>query len=123
VSGRIVGEVLDHAPDLPETEWRVLIALAEDANDRDRIARYSSAERLSERARRAEGSVRNALAKLTAKGLIQPLLKAHRGKVQHYQIARLAAAHRFVTYADQGSTHRPDKRRKASPPEVTHSSP
>jgi predicted transcriptional regulator len=112
VSGRIVGEVLDHAPDLPETEWRVLIALAEDANDRDRIARYSSTERLSERVRRARGSVHNALSNLAAKGIIRPLLKAHRGRIQHYEIARLSADHRFVTYDP-----------KASQPGVNHSHP
>jgi hypothetical protein len=115
MSGRIVREVLDYAPEcLTDSERWVLVALAEDANDRDRIARYSGTEVLARRTRRAEGTVRNVLADLTAKGLIRPLLQAHRGRVQHYQLARLDAAHRFVTYAENGSTHRPDKRRKAT---------
>lgn len=110
MSGRIVRDVLDHAPNLPDTEWRVLITLAEDANERDRTARYCSVTTIANRTRRAEGTVRNALSQLTARGLIRPLLKAHRGKVQHYEVARFETAHRFVTYAQNGSH-----------PEVTHS--
>jgi hypothetical protein len=117
VSGRIVREVLDYAPEaLSETERWVLVVIAEDANDRDRIARYCSAEVVAVRTRRAVGTVRNALATLTAKGLVRPLLVARKGKVQHYEIARLSAAHRFITYTDNGSTHRPDKRRKSVTP-------
>lgn len=103
MSGRIVKDVLEHAPDLPDTEWRVLIVLAEDARDSDRIARYCAVATIAERARRAPGSVQNALGRLTARGLIKPLLKAHRGRVQHYEIARLSTAHRFVTYTPEAS--------------------
>ena len=116
MSGRIVGEVLDHAPEsLSETERWVLVAIAESARDRDRIARYGTdVETLARRTRRTPGTVRNALSSLTGKGLIKPLLAARRGIVQHYQVAKLEQHHRFVTYDDAGSTHRPDKRRKVS---------
>lgn len=116
MSGRIVGEVLDHAPeDLTESERWVLVAIAEAARDKDRIARYETdVETLARRTQRSPGTVRNCLSSLTSKGLIKPLLAAHRGKVQHYQVAKLEQHHRFITYQDAGSTHRPDKRRKAS---------
>lgn len=102
MSGRLVGEVLDHAPhDLTDTERWVLVALAEAARDKDRIAKYgTSTEKLAARARRAPGTVRNTVAVLVDRGLIRTLLKAHRGKVQHYEIARLAEGHRFTTPED-----------------------
>ena len=117
MSGRIVGEVLDYAPEsLSETERWVLVAIAEAARDSDRTARYETdVETLARRTRRTPGTVRNALSTLTSKGLIKPLLAARRGIVQHYQVAKLEQHHRFVTYTDNGSTHRPDKRsRKAT---------
>ena len=116
MSGRIVGEVLDYAPeDITESERWVLVAIAEAARDADRIARYETdVDTLSRRTQRTPGTVRNCLSTLTAKGLIKPLLAARRGIVQHYQVAKLEQHHRFVTYTDNGSTHRPDKRRKAA---------
>jgi Fe2+ or Zn2+ uptake regulation protein len=116
VSGRIVGEVLDYAPEsLSESERWVLVAIAEAARDSDRIARYETdVDTLARRSKRSPGTVRNALSSLTSKGLIKPLLAARRGLVQHYQVAKLEQHHRFITYNDVGSTHRPDKRRKVS---------
>lgn len=111
----MVGEVLDYAPEsLSESERWVLVAVAEAARDKDRVARYETdVETLARRTQRSPGTVRNSLSSLTAKGLIKPLLAARRGLVQHYQVAKLEQHHRFVTYQDAGSTHRPDKRRKS----------
>lgn len=116
MSGRIVEDVLEHAPDLPDTEWRVLIVLARDARDTDRIARYCSVELIARQARRAPGTVQNALSKLAGRGLIKPLLRAHRGRVQHYEIARLDASHRIITYNHESLTLRgePLEDRKAN---------
>lgn len=115
MSGRIVGEVLEHAPEaLTDTERWVLVAIAEDARDRTRISEYSSVEALARRTRRAPGSVRNALSSLANKGLIKPLIKAREGKSQHYEVAKLERHHRFVTYDAEGETLRPEKRTRTA---------
>jgi hypothetical protein len=96
VSGRLVGEVLKYAPyDLTPTELLVLIALAESAHDRDRIARYhASAEHLANLIRSpSPASIRNVLARLTARALIVPLIeKCHRGVAQQYEITHMSEA-------------------------------
>ena len=101
MSGRLVGEVLDHAPnDLTPAELLVLVALANDARDHDRISRYkSSVDVLAYRTRLSPGGVRNVLSKLVTRGLIRPLLgNVHRGgKHQEYELAKLSQNHRFAT--------------------------
>ena len=97
MSGRIVGEVLDHAPeDLRPAEFLCLIVLAEDARDRDRLAAYSDVESVARRARVKPGTVRNALSVLVTRGLIVPVHdKVHRGgRHQEYTLTRLAQHHR-----------------------------
>lgn len=95
MSGRIVGEVLDHAPESLRTgEFLVLIALAEDARDRDRLARYSDAETIANRTRLAPGTVRNALVVLTRRGLIKPTRRAQTGTHQEWLIVELYDYHR-----------------------------
>lgn len=111
MSGRIVGEVLEYAPEsLTDTERWVLVAIAEDARDRTRVSEYSTVDALARRTRRAPGTVRNALSSLANKGLIKPLRKAREGVSQHYEVAKLEQHHRFVTYVELGETLRPDKR-------------
>ena len=106
MSGRLVGEVLDHAPsDLTVAERFVYAALAEAARDKDRIARYkcSNAD-LAYRTGLKEGTVRNALTELAHRGLIKRLVaKPHRGaggKHQEYELCKLDAHHRFTTIRD-----------------------
>lgn len=103
MSGRIVGEILDHAPDdLTPAEMLVLIALADDARDRDRTARFhSSVASIAHRTRIKPGTVRNALSRLTARGLIRTRHKAKPGLHQEYVIANLNQAHRFATTRDE----------------------
>lgn len=98
MSGKLVRDVLDHAPeDLTSAQMLVLIALAETARDSDRIARYqTSVKDIAWRTRCSQGTVRNALSALAARALIRPLLKARIGIVQHYQIAELHEHHRPV---------------------------
>jgi hypothetical protein len=107
VSGRLVGEVLKYAPyDLTPTELLVLIALAESAHDRDRIARYhASAEHLANLIRSpSPASIRNVLARLTARALIVPLIeKCHRGVAQQYRIAPLNEGTRKAVLAQPHS--------------------
>lgn len=101
MSGRMVGEALDYAPvDLTPAQRLVLVALAADARDSDRIARFkSSVDALAYRTNLAPGSVRNVLSELVSRGLIRPLIThVHRGgKHQEYELARLAQHHRFTT--------------------------
>lgn len=97
MSGRIVGEVLDNAPeDLRPAELLVLIALAEDAQDRTRHAAYSDVQTLARKIRRPPGTVRNALAALVARGLIIPTRDrvARGGYHQEYDLVRLHPHHR-----------------------------
>lgn len=106
MSGKLVGEVLDHAPvDLTVAERFVYTALAEAARDKDRVARYhcSNAD-LARRTGLQEGTVRNACTELAKRGLIRRLIdKPHRGaggKHQEYELCKLAAHHRFTTIRD-----------------------
>jgi hypothetical protein len=100
MSGRIVGEVLDNAPvDLTNAELLVLVALGEDARDRDRIAQHSDLESLVRRTRLKPGTIRNALSELTSRALIVPQRKTtYRGGFGHqeYAITRLYTEHRDV---------------------------
>lgn len=97
MSGRIVGEVLDHAPeDLTILELAVLVALAEVANDRTRLATYkTSAEQIAHRVRSTPSSVKSALFRLRHRGLIVGLHdKPRRGLAQEYSIPKLHEATR-----------------------------
>jgi hypothetical protein len=97
MSGRIVGEVFDHAPDdLRRLDFDVLLALAEDAFDSDRTARRRcSADELAYRVRSTPGSIRQALARLKARGLIRPVHKAvGPGRQQNWTIPQLSSYHR-----------------------------
>ena len=97
MSGRIVGEVLDHAPgDLRPGDLLVLIALAEDAHDKDRTARgKASADAIAYRVRSTPSSVRNALQRLKQRSLIRPVHdRVHRGQAQHWTITKLSDYHR-----------------------------
>lgn len=98
MSGRIVGEVLDHAPeDLTGAELIVLVAIGEDARDRDRLARYSDVESLVRRTRLKPGTVRNALSTLTRRGLVIPTKeRVMRGRDhQEYRVPTLESHHRM----------------------------
>lgn len=111
MSGRIVGEVLDHAPaDLRPLDLLVLVALAEAAHDKDRTAvENSSAEALAYRTRSTPSSVRNSLVRLKQRALISPVhKKIYKGQCQHWIVAKLSDYHR------EGGTHRPSR---ASPPD------
>lgn len=97
MSGRIVGEVLKHAPeDLPKLDFLVLIALAEDAHDKDRTARKDcSAEVLAYKVRSTPGSVRQALKRLKDRALIRPVhARVSRGHQQNWTVAQLSSYHR-----------------------------
>jgi DNA-binding MarR family transcriptional regulator len=98
VSGRIVREVLDFAPeDLNDAQLMVLVALAEDASERSRVATHCSVAVLSHRIRKAPKTVHNALYVLKQRGLIHSLHKAHPGRVQHYRLTSLSEHHRIAT--------------------------
>lgn len=107
MSGRLVGEVLDHAPtDLRPAELLVLIVLAEDARDTDRRSRFSDVGSICHRARVAPGSARNALSELVRRGLLIPLHERARiGLHQEYRIPDLKHA-RHTTNGTESVTHR-----------------
>lgn len=99
MSGRIVGEVLDHAPeDLTLSELIVLLTIAEDARDRDRLAKYSDLESIVRRARIKPGTARNALSTLVRRGLVVPQKdRVHRGgDHQEYIVPKLQPHHRHA---------------------------
>jgi hypothetical protein len=100
MSGRIVGQVLDHAPkDLTLAQMMVFVSVAEDARERTRLASYSDVTALVRRSRCARGTVDNALSELCRRGLlIRQLEKVHRGGYhQEYVVAPLAPHHREAT--------------------------
>lgn len=114
MSGQIVNEVLEHAPeDLTPAQMLVLLSLAEDAREKGanaRQARYhSSVEHLTRRTRLKAGTVRNALAELVSRGLIVPLNgRARPGIVQHYRLPELLEHHRTTTAAGDFTTNESD---------------
>ena len=100
MSGRLVREVLDYAPeDLPRLELLVLLSLAESAQERDRTARYhTSTVELARRVRSTPGTVRNALGTLRGRGLVQPIHdKVKPGLAQEYRLTPLGEHHRHAT--------------------------
>lgn len=98
MSGRIVGEVLENAPEtLTPLELLVLVSLAESAREADRTVRggAGSAAVVAHRVRAHESSVRRTLARLVALGLVKPVhQRAHRGQAQLYRITELHEWHR-----------------------------
>lgn len=97
MSGRIVGEVGEHAPDdLTPSERLVLVFIAEDARERDRRAQYSDLETLVRKTRLKPGTVRNALSELVRRGILTPQLQrvSRGGKHQEYVVAKLDEHHR-----------------------------
>lgn len=100
MSGRIVGEVAENAPeDLTTAEFLVLLILAEDAHDKTRHAAYSDVATLVRKTRLRPGTIRNALAELTRRGLIRPTRQrvARGGHHQEYDVPRLEPHHRHAT--------------------------
>ena len=101
MSGRLVGEVLDHAPiDLTPLELLVLVALAETARDTTRTATYgANADTLADRCRSTPGSIRNALLRLRHRGLIVALHdKPRKGLAQEYRIPKMTAETRTAVW-------------------------
>lgn len=101
MSGRIVGEVLDHAPDdLTQLELLVLVALAESATDKARKATYkTSCEQIAERIRSTPNSVKSALFNLRKRGLIIGIHdKPRRGLAQEYTLTKLTESTRSATW-------------------------
>lgn len=100
MSGRLVNEVLEYAPEsLSRLELLVLVSLAESARDTDRQTRgsSSSASVLAYRVRSSPGSVRNALATLQARALVKPLhARTRPGLAQQYHLAELSTFHRHL---------------------------
>lgn len=97
MSGRIVGEILDNAPeDLTRLQLQVLIALAESARDTTRVATHKTTKvALAYRCRTTPDTVKNALRALRERGLITPTNgHAHKGKAQHWHVTKLTADHR-----------------------------
>lgn len=121
MSGRIVGEVLHHAPeDLSRLDFLVLIALAEDAHDKDRTARKEcSAELIAYKVRPTStpASVRQALKRLKDRALIRPVhARVGPGKQQNWVISKLSSYHREgaqiipITRDSQKSHDPPDEK-------------
>ena len=101
MSDRIVKEVLEWAPvDLKPLELLVLVSLAEEAREGDRLARFNtSADKLADRVRSTPASVRNTLGRLRQRGLIVPVHeKAHRGLAQQYTITKMNGHTRRATW-------------------------
>jgi hypothetical protein len=89
--------VFRHAPDdLPKLDFLVLLALAEDAHDKDRTAANEcSAENLAYKVRSTSGSVRQALMRLKNRGLIRPVhSRVGPGKQQNWTVTKLSSYHR-----------------------------
>lgn len=95
VSIKIMQEVLHYAPEtLTPAEKFVLLAIAYDARDHDRIARFSSAGTVAAMTNLNPSSVRRVLAELVARALLQRIGgKAYKGRIQQYRVTQLHAHH------------------------------
>ncbi len=101
MSGRIVGEILDNAPeDLTRLELLTLIALAEAAREPSRIATHKTTrDALADRTRSTPATMKNVLRNLRDRGLIKVTNgTAHRGKAQHYEVMKLTPEHRAALW-------------------------
>lgn len=110
MSGRIVGEILDNAPqDLTQLELLVLVAIGEEAREKDRTARYNtSAEAIAHRVRSTPATVRNVLGRLRHRALIIPVHeKVYRGLAQQYVLPKYAEHHRRATLNGTPQRHPP----------------
>lgn len=108
MSGRIVGEILDNAPeDLTQLELLVLVSIGEEAREKDRTALYNtSAEAIAHRVRSTPSTVRNVLGRLRSRALIIPVHdKVYRGLAQQYVIPKLGEHHRNATINGTGERH------------------
>ena len=94
MSGRIVGEVQEYAPeDLTLAEMAVYLVLAEKARDRTRLA-CEPAETIAVLARVTVGTTIKALSELGRRCLIAPQHKARVGFIQQYLLTPLTPEHR-----------------------------
>lgn len=108
MSGRIVGEILDNAPeDLTQLELLVLIALAETAKDTTRTATFgTSCEQIAHRIRSTPASVKSTLFRLRHRGLIVGVHdKPRKGLAQEYTIPTTTKATRTAVLS--GDPHQP----------------
>lgn len=101
MSGRIIGEVLTHAPkDLTQLELLTLICLAESARTNTRTARYqTSAKQIADRIHSTPSSTKSVLFKLRQRGLIIGIHdKPRQGRAQEYHIPPLTEATHRATH-------------------------
>jgi len=97
MSGRIVREVLEHAPeDLTTGEMLVFITLAEAARESSRAVCEPATE-IAARARVSVSTVNKTTYELHRRGLLSRTNKARTGVTQRYEIAPLRPEHRFAT--------------------------
>lgn len=114
MSGRLVGEVLSCAPDdLTHLELLVLVALAETAPDRTRVATYGTTlPVLADRVRSTPESVKTTLFKLRRRGLIVGIHdKPRRGLAQEYRLPPMHEGTRQATIKGLTVIH-PERRDK-----------
>lgn len=119
MSINLIREVFAYAPaDLIPSERLVLLALAEDARD-DRIARYSSNDRLMQRTGLSRAGLSKAVRALEAAGLVRRIGTAHKGRIQQYKIAELHAHHQatnvhYLPTTEAATTVAPSRPGKAA---------
>lgn len=120
MSGRLVRDVLTYAPeDLSKTELLVLVCLAEDARDTDRIAHFITVEQVSDRARISPPMVKKTLHRLQEVGLIRgTVAKPGYRRRQLYQITKLGPEDRHATVKKKSRT-KTNGHKVELPPEVT----
>jgi hypothetical protein len=84
----LVAEVLDHCPDLPYRQFRVLVALALDARDSTRRAMPGMEQITLQASCRSMRTAEHAVAMLRRRGLIKTVSPAAPGKRAVYEIPR-----------------------------------
>lgn len=125
MSIRLIVEVMDNAPpQIGHTEWRLLVVLAEQANDKTRLC-WPDLDLLTRRVGVSASGIRQAMLKLAALGLEvrvssrtdkngDPVF-AHRGSQRTYRIPTVEAFKGASTQAPKPRPKVPESRQKAGP--------
>jgi hypothetical protein len=100
---RIAEEVLDHCPNLPYRQFRVLMVLALDATDSTRLAKPGM-NTIALRANSSHRTARRTLSALQQRGLIKAVRHAAPGVRAIYEILPIAGSGATVLARDSGAT-------------------
>lgn len=90
---KLTAEFMDYGPDLPGSEWKAMIILADDANDETRLTYHAvTGPEIMRRIRLSPVAWKNLRGVLLRKGLLEVEESGKKGRCAKYRIPRFAPA-------------------------------